>query len=116
MSNTMTELDIAYPHSPLSVTGIRAPGGDLPTAGERWPILAKDTTPIGAGNTPRFALIANSDAAKGVANHFTGVTTQFTAPNDMNGLWMVRPDGYVGLVARHDDTGAAEAYLSSIVG
>jgi len=38
ISNTMTELDIAYPHSPLTVTGPQAPGQDLPRAGERWPI------------------------------------------------------------------------------
>jgi hypothetical protein len=116
MSNTMTELDIAYPHSPLSVTAPQAPGGDLPGAGQRWPVVAKDTAPIGAGNTPQFALISNSDAAGGVANQFGSVTKLRAAPDDMNGLWVVRPDGYVGLVAQRDDTKAAEAYLTNITG
>jgi hypothetical protein len=34
-------------------------------------------------------------------------------PEGMDGLWVVRPDGYVGLVARRDDTTAAESYLAS---
>ena len=69
ISNTMTELEIAYPHSPLTVTGSHAPlGGELPKAGERWPVATNGTTPIGGGGTPRFALIANSDVAGRVAN------------------------------------------------
>jgi hypothetical protein len=57
ISNSLTELEIAYPHSPLTVTGSRAPHhGNLPKAGERWAIAE----PIGAGNTPRFALIAKA--------------------------------------------------------
>jgi hypothetical protein len=30
----------------------------------------------------------------------------------MDALWVVRPDGYVGLAARRDDAAAAEAYLA----
>jgi hypothetical protein len=33
----------------------------------------------------------------------------------MDELWVVRPDGYVGLAARHDGAAAAEAYLADIV-
>jgi hypothetical protein len=33
----------------------------------------------------------------------------------MDALWVVRPDGYVGLAARRDDAAAAEAYLAHIV-
>jgi len=29
-------------------------------------------------------------------------------------LWIVRPDGYVGLVAREDDAAAAESYLGEV--
>jgi hypothetical protein len=35
-------------------------------------------------------------------------------PRGMGGLWVVRPDGYVGLAARSDDGAAAEAYLAAI--
>lgn len=115
ISNTMTELEIAYPQSPLTVTGSHAPhNGELPRAGERWPIAANGPTPIGGGSTPRFALIANSDAAGGVANRFAAVTELRAAPEGMDELWVVRPDGYVGLVARRDDAAAAETYLAGI--
>jgi hypothetical protein len=97
------------------VTGIRAPGGDLPRAGERWPAIAGEIAAIGAGNTPQFALITNNDAAGVVTNHFEGVMELRPAPDGMRGLRVVRPDGYVGLAARCDDTKTAEAYLASIV-
>jgi hypothetical protein len=93
MSNAMTELDIAYPHGPLTVTGPQAPDGDLPRAGERWPAIAGEIAAIGAGNTPQFALITNNDAAGVVTNHFEGVMELRPAPDGMRGLWVVRPDG-----------------------
>jgi hypothetical protein len=31
-----------------------------------------------------------------------------------DGLWIIRPDGYVGLAARNDDVAAATAYLEAI--
>ena len=71
--------------------------------------------PIGGGSTPRFALIADSDVGGSVANRFAGVTELRVAPGGMDELWVVRPDGYVGLVARRDDAAAAEAYLAGIV-
>ena len=116
ISNTMTELEIAYPQSPLTVTGSHAPHDrELPRAGERWPIAANGAPPIGGGSTPRFALIADSDVGGSVANRFAGVTELRAAPGGMDELWVVRPDGYVGLVARRDDAAAAEAYLAGIV-
>ena len=111
ISNSLTELEIAYPHSPLTITGSHAPhDGELPKAGERWPIAET----IGAGDTPRFALIANSQAGGGVANRFAALTESRKAPEGMDALWVVRPDGYVGLAARRDDAAAAEAYLADI--
>ena len=111
ISDSLTELEIAYPHSPLTITGSHAPhDGELPKAGERWPIAET----IGAGDTPRFALIANSQAGGGVANSFAALTESRKAPKGMDALWVVRPDGYVGLAARRDDAAAAEAYLADI--
>ena len=67
----LTELDIAYPESPLSVTASQAPhGGDLPKAGERWRTSASDQTPIGAGDTPRFAVFASAGAAAALTARF----------------------------------------------
>jgi hypothetical protein len=71
ISNSLTELEIAYPHSPLTVTGSRAPHhGNLPKAGERWAIAE----PIGAGLHAAFCADRKSQAAGGVANRFAGLT------------------------------------------
>ena len=116
ISNMLTELDIAYPESPLSVTASHAPhGGDLPKAGERWRTSASDQTPIGAGDTPRFAVFASAGAAAALTARFAKLLEVRTLPaGAADGLWIVRPDGYVGLVARNDDVAAAEAYLAAI--
>jgi 2-polyprenyl-6-methoxyphenol hydroxylase-like FAD-dependent oxidoreductase len=116
MANTLTELDIAYPVSPLSVTAGGAPhGGDLPTAGERWRTSASDQTPIGAGNRPRFAVLGNAAAATALTAPFGNLIESRPPPvAATEGLWIVRPDGYVGLAARGDDLKAAESYLGAI--
>ncbi|MFG1426256.1 FAD-dependent monooxygenase [Roseixanthobacter glucoisosaccharinicivorans] len=115
-SHSLTELEIAYPHSPLSVTAPHAPhGGDLPKAGERWPQLDASLPPIGAGDTPRFALIAHGAAARDLAAGFGGLVETREPPAGYDGLWVVRPDGYVGLVAGATDLSAAEAYLAALL-
>jgi hypothetical protein len=49
-----------------------------------------------------------------IAGRFAGLAEPRKAPRGMGGLWVVRPDGYVGLAARSDDGAAAEAYLAAI--
>jgi 2-polyprenyl-6-methoxyphenol hydroxylase-like FAD-dependent oxidoreductase len=115
ISNSMTEIEIAYPDSPLSITGSHAPhDSELPKAGERWPIVDTGAAPIGGGTTPHFAVIANGDVAGAIAGRFSGLAEPRQAPRGMSGLWVVRPDGYVGLAARSDNSAAAEAYLAAI--
>jgi 2-polyprenyl-6-methoxyphenol hydroxylase-like FAD-dependent oxidoreductase len=116
MANTMTELDIAYPVSPLSITAAGAPhGDDLPKAGERWPTSASDETPIGAGRRPRFAVLGNNAATTALMARFGNLVEARTPPTSATeGLRIIRPDGYVGLVARGDDVEAAQAYLATI--
>jgi hypothetical protein len=116
MADTLTELDIAYPESPLSITAAGAPdGGDLPKAGERWPTSASEQTPIGAGDRPRFAVLGNNAATTALTARFGGLVEARTPPiAATEGLWIIRPDGYVGLIARGDDVKAAESYLAAI--
>jgi 2-polyprenyl-6-methoxyphenol hydroxylase-like FAD-dependent oxidoreductase len=116
MSNTLTELDIAYQDSPLSVAAPHAPhGGDLPHPGERWPTSAADGNPIGAGNRPHFAVLGNPAATIALTNKFPKlVEPRAPATAAADALWIIRPDGYVGLVAREDDIESAEAYLGAI--
>jgi len=111
----LSEVDIAYPASPLSVTAEHAPHGhDLPKAGQRWHAPADGAAPIGAGGRPRFAVIGDPTVAAKLTARFPEVAEARALPAGVEGLWIVRPDGYVGLVARRDDTGAAEDYLAKV--
>ncbi|MGK9167674.1 FAD-dependent monooxygenase [Inquilinus limosus] len=116
MSDALSELEIAYPDSPLSVAASHAPrGGALPAAGERWPPAAGDPAPIGSGEAPRFAVAGAGDAAARLSALFPGLvdTRPRPAPSE-DGLWLIRPDGYVGLVVGHDWQAPAERYLAAI--
>ncbi|HEX7198245.1 MAG TPA: FAD-dependent monooxygenase, partial [Dongiaceae bacterium] len=111
----LSEVDIAYPESSLSVTAEHAPhGGELPKAGQRWHGPADGAAPIGAGDKPRFALIGDLAVTAKLTARFPELTEARALPAGVDGLWIVRPDGYVGLVARRDDTAAAENYLARI--
>src|SRR5208282_6558484 len=57
-ADSMTELAIGYPESPLNGRGPHLLDG--PAEGERAPIQIGER-PVGAGATPRFALFAKSD-------------------------------------------------------
>jgi 2-polyprenyl-6-methoxyphenol hydroxylase-like FAD-dependent oxidoreductase len=115
MADALTELDIAYPESPLSVTAAQAPhGGDLPRAGQRWQAVRDGAPPIGAGDRPRFAVIGDGDVASTLTVRFPELVEARALPAGVEGLWIVRPDGYLGLVARRDDVAAAEQYLAKI--
>jgi 2-polyprenyl-6-methoxyphenol hydroxylase-like FAD-dependent oxidoreductase len=109
MGVTMSEIEIAYADSPLSVGR---------HAGER---LAPDHyhgPPPGSGAVPRYALFA-ADAEQGaslVARFPTLLESQIRRPPDAGSLLIVRPDGYIGL---RETTGAwdeAEAYLTRLAG
>jgi 2-polyprenyl-6-methoxyphenol hydroxylase-like FAD-dependent oxidoreductase len=109
MSDTLTELDIAYPESPLSVTGRQASGSRK--AGERWPPI--ELPGVGAGPEPRFTVVGDAAVAARLAQRFPALL-RMAAAGSADGLWIVRPDGYVGLAAAGDDAEAAERYLSGI--
>ena len=114
MSDTLSELEIAYPESPLSVAAAYAPHGHaLPAPGERWPPVAGD--PIGSGGAPRFVVAGSGKAAAHLAALFPDlVEAQARPAPSEDGLWPIRPDGYVGLVAGPDWRGPAERYLAAI--
>jgi 2-polyprenyl-6-methoxyphenol hydroxylase-like FAD-dependent oxidoreductase len=112
-ADTMTEVAIGYPHSPLNGPGLH--GGTGPKPGERV-VPTGDTIPPGSGEKPLFALFAEQDAA--VANlleRFRGVLDpEVRKPLSRDGIWLVRPDGYVACSA-HDASVIAE-YLDRLVG
>jgi hypothetical protein len=110
-ADAAAEISIGYPHSPLN-----APGGYRdPSPGDRAPIRATEP-PVGAGNTPHFALFAEPD---GMPSNFPGRYADLLEPNlrkpyHPGGMWLIRPDGYTALSARAGEWKAVTAYLDRI--
>jgi 2-polyprenyl-6-methoxyphenol hydroxylase-like FAD-dependent oxidoreductase len=106
----MAEVAIDYPASPISRGSGRGLGGPAP--GHR--IVAG--RPFGAGDTPRFALMAaESDEARGVLHDYAPlIEPDLRSPPDAAGVWLVRPDGYVAAAARAGDWGPIRACLADI--
>lgn len=104
MAATMSEIEIGYPASPLSVGS---------GAGRRWRPEDAAGPPPGAGADPRFVLYA-ADAKSGTAlgGRFPGLVQPVPRKNPEPGrLHLVRPDGYVGFAAGAADWDAAARYL-----
>jgi hypothetical protein len=111
IANVLTELSIGYPESPLNGGGEYAGAG--PKEGERAPVDV-DNPCVGAGDTPRFALYANEDNDRGPAlieKYSNLLEPSLRAPFEPDGLWLVRPDGYVALATRHGRWDEIERYL-----
>ncbi len=113
MGETLSELSIAYPKSPLTVPGGRHSGG--PAGGERMPPRPGEA-PIGGGDTPRFALFAepSPEAAALIARHAFLLEATPRPPVTPGGMWLVRPDGYVALVAKAGDWAEVATYLEEL--
>ena len=113
-ANSLTELSIGYPKSPLNGEGGYA--GEGPTEGERAPVDAARPA-IGAGHTPRFTLCAQEQdqrAAELITRHPDLLAPTLREPFVPDGLWLVRPDGYVALATRPNQWDAVERYLDAL--
>jgi hypothetical protein len=108
MMNTMSETNIAYPDSPLSVAGAHSAHGTRP--GNRWPEpLDADT------GKSRFVAIGPADAVADLAAKFPRLVEVVPSRRaDPRDLILVRPDGYVGFAGAASDRAGAEAYLKTI--
>jgi 2-polyprenyl-6-methoxyphenol hydroxylase-like FAD-dependent oxidoreductase len=107
MSDMLSEIEIAYAGSPLSVGS---------HAGDRLPPEHYAGATPGIGDTPRFVLYA-VDKTKGselIARHADVLERETRTPPDPQQLLIVRPDGYVGLLAQADDWNAAASYLDRL--
>jgi 2-polyprenyl-6-methoxyphenol hydroxylase-like FAD-dependent oxidoreductase len=113
MVDTMSEVSIGYDHSPLNGPGLHR--GDIPAPGRRLEPIALQT-PVGSGNTPRFALFAaGSSRISALAEKFPNlIDAEFRAPLDPGVILLVRPDGYVACVAEADNVGVIADYLGAI--
>jgi hypothetical protein len=113
MVNTMSEVSVGYEHSPLNGSGSHR--GDIPAPGRRLEPIAGQT-PVGSGNSPRFALFAaNSNAVSALAAKFPSVIdAEIRAPLDPRAILLVRPDGYVACAGEANNVGVIADYLSAI--
>jgi 2-polyprenyl-6-methoxyphenol hydroxylase-like FAD-dependent oxidoreductase len=113
MVDTMTEVSIGYPKSPLN--GPHTHGIDGPAPGERVAPIAGQT-PVGAGSAPRFALFADANGAglHRLAPFRDLIDPEIRPPLAADSLWLVRPDGYVACVAKNDRADVIADYLEGV--
>ena len=112
LADTMTEVSIGYPDSPLN--GPRLQGRTGPKPGERvLPVV--DQVPVGAGGTPLFALFAEPTAeTTDLIRRFAGLLdSDVRPPLQAGGIWLARPDGYVACSS--SDPVVIASYLDGIV-
>jgi 2-polyprenyl-6-methoxyphenol hydroxylase-like FAD-dependent oxidoreductase len=110
-ANSMTEVDIAYPNSPLN--GPAVLGSARPKPGQRF-MPVPGQAPIGSAATPRFALFAPSNAAiSGLLETFnTLLEPEPRPPFSQDELILVRPDGYVACTT--NSAAVIAAYLNDL--
>ena len=111
-ANIVSEISLGYSHSPLNAPHAHHP----PLPGKRAPIRSGEPM-VGAGDTPRFALFAAADGgvpADLLKRYSDLLEPTLRAPYSPEGLWLVRPDGYVALAGRQGDWTAVAAYLDGI--
>jgi 2-polyprenyl-6-methoxyphenol hydroxylase-like FAD-dependent oxidoreductase len=113
VANFLTELSIDYPKSPLNGGGEYR--GKGPKEGERAPIdLSRP--PVGAGDTPRFVVFG--EGGEGwpplIAQYADLLEPNLRDPFQEDGLWLVRPDGYVALATRPGKWDEIAEYLDAL--
>jgi hypothetical protein len=100
---------VGYPESPLNA------GSESGLAGPKPGQRVLTDLPFGAGGEPRFALMAKGEEAAGLIGRYESVLeTALRPPPDPDGIWLVRPDGYVAAVAWKRDPSAIERCLDRL--
>jgi hypothetical protein len=101
IASNMSEDTIGYPKSLLNGPSL----GHGLKPGERVPPVAGQK-PVGLGDTPRFALFAaSSPDVIELVKKFDGLLDpDIRSPLVQDGIWLVRPDGYVACSAKEAST------------
>jgi 2-polyprenyl-6-methoxyphenol hydroxylase-like FAD-dependent oxidoreductase len=109
IANQLSELDIGYPESPLTVKNGHVVNG--PKSGERWP----DRLPAGAAGA-KFTALGPADVVAALAAQFPRLVLAAPAqdPTHKTALRLIRPDGYVAYAGAAKDQKQAEAYLAAL--
>jgi 2-polyprenyl-6-methoxyphenol hydroxylase-like FAD-dependent oxidoreductase len=115
-AEAVTEISVGYPESPLNGGGTHP--GEGPREGERAPIRENEAR-VGAGDSPRFVLFAERGGER--ALQLTERYPRFLEaivrrPFHEDGMWLVRPDGYVALATKEGRWDEVAEYLKLIAG
>ena len=96
VADTMSEVAVHYPDSPLNGPGVRG----LMHPGERVPPVAGQV-PVGAGPAPRFAMFADATPTlAALAKRFSDLVDPTIRPALREGtISLIRPDGYLACAA-----------------
>ena len=113
LAETLTEISIGYPESPLNGAFAHGLGGPAPGARIA---PAAGQPPLGAGGVPRFALFAAPGAA---AARLLGAFPDLLEPKlrpplAEGGLCLARPDGYAAASAWEADSAAIADCLDGL--
>jgi 2-polyprenyl-6-methoxyphenol hydroxylase-like FAD-dependent oxidoreductase len=108
--DNMSQVSVGYPQSPMNGRGH---GSFHPAPGQRMAPIA-GARPFGAGSKPRFTVLAlPSPAVAGVMSSFPNLLNEALGPPpDANGVWLIRPDGYVAATAAGSDLSSILDVLS----
>jgi 2-polyprenyl-6-methoxyphenol hydroxylase-like FAD-dependent oxidoreductase len=109
-ANQMSQVSVGYPESPMN--GPRH--GSLHLApGQRMAPIA-GAPPFGAGDEPRFTLLASSSPAVTdlLASYPRLLNDSLEKPPAPDGVWLIRPDGYVAATAPALDLSSISDVLS----
>jgi 2-polyprenyl-6-methoxyphenol hydroxylase-like FAD-dependent oxidoreductase len=109
VANMLTELDIGYPESPLSINGDHHPDGPKP--GERWPDKLNTSD-----NGAKFTAVGPGEVVDtlAAAHPTLVVAMRATELSPASPLRLIRPDGYVGFAGTVADQALARAYLAAL--
>jgi 2-polyprenyl-6-methoxyphenol hydroxylase-like FAD-dependent oxidoreductase len=112
-ARTLTEIDIAYPDSPLTVASASRMGTDQPAAGCRMPPGFEGMTQRQIGRQAKLTVAGAAEDVQTLIEEFSGLVAP-AAGSALPGslLRIIRPDGYVGLLAEAGDLDAARGYLA----
>jgi hypothetical protein len=92
-ADQLSQVTVGYPESPMNGPAHRSLH---PAPGQRMAPIA-GSPPFGAGNEPRFTLLASASHALAdvLASYPELLNDTLDLPPAPDGVWLIRPDGYI---------------------
>jgi hypothetical protein len=110
--DNMSQVSVGYPQSPMNGQGH---GSFRPGLGQRMAPIA-GSPPFGEGDTPRFTVLASPlPAVTGLLSSYPRLLNDaLGTPLAPNGVWLIRPDGYVAATAPANNLSSISDVLGRI--